>query len=117
MAELLRKLDSSKISKPEGLSKPDRAQPSVDSSGLLTQKDFYRVINPMLRAGDIVMGETGTASHGTRDLVLPTGSYYFTAVTWLSIGYMLPAALGAALARKSLNFLYPHVQMVSRWQI
>jgi pyruvate decarboxylase len=100
VTELLQQLDNSKISKLEGLSKLDRTTPSVDSSDLLTQKDFYRVINPMLRPGDIVMGETGTASHGTRDLVLPSGSYYFTAVTWLSIGYMLPAALGAALARE-----------------
>jgi pyruvate decarboxylase len=100
VAELLQQLDTSNILKPEGPSALDRTQPSVETSGLLTQKDFYRVINPMLRPGDIVMGETGTASHGSRDLVLPTGSYYFTAVTWLSIGYMLPAALGAALARK-----------------
>jgi pyruvate decarboxylase len=100
VAELLQQLDSSKISRPEGPSKPDRTTPTVEQSDLLTQKDFYRVINPLLRPGDIVMGETGTASHGSRDLVLPSGSYYFTAVTWLSIGYMLPAALGAALARK-----------------
>lgn len=105
VAELLEKLDSSKISRPEGPSIPDRAQPSIESSGSLTQKDFYRVINSMLKPGDIVMGETGTASHGSRDLVLPTGSYYFTAVTWLSIGYMLPAALGAALARKFVPLL------------
>ncbi|KAH0181968.1 pyruvate decarboxylase, partial [Aureobasidium melanogenum] len=79
---------------------PSKVTPFVESSGSLTQKDFYRVINPMLKPGDIVMGETGTASHGTRDLVLPSGSYYFTAVTWLSIGYMLPAALGASLAQR-----------------
>jgi pyruvate decarboxylase len=107
VAELLKQLDISKLSKPEGPSTLDRTQPSVESSESLTQKDFYRVINPMLRPGDIVMGETGTASHGSRDLVLPSGSYYFTAVTWLSIGYMLPAALGAALARKSLSVPLP----------
>ncbi|KAH0356835.1 pyruvate decarboxylase, partial [Aureobasidium melanogenum] len=100
VAMLLEQLDHSKISKPEAMSKPSKVTSSVESSGSLTQKDFYRVINPMLKPGDIVMGETGTASHGTRDLVLPSGSYYFTAVTWLSIGYMLPAALGASLAQR-----------------
>jgi len=100
VADLLLQLDISKLSRPEGPSKPDRTTPTVQQSDTLTQKDFYRVINPMLRPGDIVMGETGTASHGSRDLVLPSGSYYFTAVTWLSIGYMLPAALGAALAQR-----------------
>ncbi|KAI4747268.1 pyruvate decarboxylase [Aureobasidium sp. EXF-12298] len=97
---LLEQLDHSKISKPEAPPKPSKVTPSVESSGSLTQKDFYRVINPILKSGDIVMGETGTASHGTRDLVLPSGSYYFTAVTWLSIGYMLPATLGASLAQR-----------------
>ncbi|KAH0424340.1 pyruvate decarboxylase, partial [Aureobasidium melanogenum] len=97
---LLEQLDHSKISKSEAAPEPSKVTPFVESSGSLTQKDFYRVINPMLKPGDIVMGETGTASHGTRDLVLPSGSYYFTAVTWLSIGYMLPAALGASLAQR-----------------
>ncbi|KAI4731567.1 pyruvate decarboxylase [Aureobasidium sp. EXF-10728] len=100
VALLLQQLDRSKISKPESPSRPSQTRPSVESSGLLTQKDFYRFVNPMLKPGDIVMGETGTASHGSRDLVLPAGSCYFTAVTWLSIGYMLPAALGAAIAQR-----------------
>ncbi|KAI5272240.1 pyruvate decarboxylase [Aureobasidium subglaciale] len=100
VARLLKQLDRSKVSGPVGPSKENSAPPSVESLALPTQKDFYRVINPLLKPGDIVMGETGTASHGTRDLVLPSGSYYFTAVTWLSIGYMLPAALGAALAQR-----------------
>ncbi|CAD0106704.1 unnamed protein product [Aureobasidium uvarum] len=100
IALLLQQLDRSKISKPESPSKPSQTRPSIEPSGLLTQKDFYRFVNPMLKPGDIVMGETGTASHGSRDLELPAGSYYFTAVTWLSIGYMLPAALGAAIAQR-----------------
>ncbi|THZ36617.1 pyruvate decarboxylase [Aureobasidium pullulans] len=100
VAELLKQLDRSKLSRPETPSNSGPAQPSTEPSGLLTQKDFYRFINPLLKPGDIVMGETGTASHGTRDLILPTGSVYFTAVTWLSIGYMLPAALGAAMAQR-----------------
>ncbi|KAI5248797.1 pyruvate decarboxylase [Aureobasidium subglaciale] len=103
VASLLKQLDRSKISKPAGPSKENSAPLSVENQALPTQKDFYRIINPLLKPGDIVMGETGTASHGTRDLVLPSGSYYFTAVTWLSIGYMLPAALGAAMAQRDSN--------------
>lgn len=120
VAELLQQLDSSKISRPEGPSKPDRTTPTIEQSDLLTQKDFYRMINPLLRPGDIVMGETGTASHGSRDLVLPSGSYYFTAVTWLSIGYMLPAALGAALARKCFctsSRLLPETNFILRTRL
>jgi len=48
------------------------------------------------------MGETGTAGYGTRDLIFPRHTRYFAPVTWLSIGYMLPAALGAAIAQREL---------------
>jgi pyruvate decarboxylase len=100
IADVLQQLNRKKIAKVEGPSEPEPYQLSTEQSGALSQKDFYRFINPLLQPGDIVMGETGTASHGTRDLLLPTGSLYFTAVTWLSIGYMLPAAFGAAMAQR-----------------
>ena len=48
------------------------------------------------------MAETGTAGYGARHIPLPSHAKYFGPVTWLSIGYMLPAAQGAALAQKEL---------------
>lgn len=105
LSEVLKQVDRSKLTKCEGPPKPEVQSLSIEPSGKLTQKDFYRYVNPLLQPGDIVLGETGTAAHGTRDMLLPQGSLYFTAVTWLSIGYMLPATLGAALAqRESDNY-------------
>ncbi|KAJ5377359.1 pyruvate decarboxylase [Penicillium cataractarum] len=60
-------------------------------------------VNRLFRPGDLILTETGTSSHGGRLFKLPPGSRLFGAVTWLSIGYMLPATLGAALARRELS--------------
>ncbi|KAL4962741.1 thiamine pyrophosphate enzyme [Aspergillus stella-maris] len=43
---------------------------------------------------------TGTAGYGVREMPLPKDVRVFTLVTWLLIGYMLPAAQGAALAQQ-----------------
>ncbi|VUC29054.1 unnamed protein product [Clonostachys rosea] len=74
----------------------------LDKSLPLTQKHFYHYINPIFHQGDIILAETGTAAHGCRQFKLPPKSRLFTAVTWLSIGYMVPAALGAALAQREI---------------
>ena len=74
---------------------------------LIDQKDFYTTLSRsgLFRSGDNIMAETGTASNGSRDFLLPKGALLFNAVTWLSIGYMLPAALGVSLARSSRTIL------------
>jgi pyruvate decarboxylase len=75
---------------------------SLSSDQTITQNKMWRVFSDFLRPGDIVMGETGTASYGIQELRLASDSRAFAAVTWLSIGYMLPAAQGAALAQREL---------------
>lgn len=59
-----------------------------------------------LRPGDILMGETGTSGYGVREMRTPPNVRIFTPVTWLSIGYMLPAAQGAALAQRQMREPY-----------
>jgi pyruvate decarboxylase len=56
-----------------------------------------------IRPGDIVMGESGTAGFAVREMRIPKNVQVFVPVTWLSIGYMLPAAQGAALAQRELD--------------
>ncbi|RAH82461.1 pyruvate decarboxylase [Aspergillus japonicus CBS 114.51] len=68
----------------------------------ITQNHLWRLLAGYLRPGDIVLGETGTAGYGVREMALPRHSRVFTPVTWLSIGYMLPASQGAALAQREL---------------
>lgn len=68
----------------------------------VAQDRLWHVIGNILRPGDILMGETGTSAYGVRSTPLPQNTRLFTSVTWLSIGYMLPAAQGAALAQQEL---------------
>lgn len=68
----------------------------------ITQEKLWRLFANFLRPGDVVLGETGTAGYGVREMSLPKHTRVFTPVTWLSIGYMLPATQGAALAQEEL---------------
>ncbi|RDW72909.1 pyruvate decarboxylase [Coleophoma cylindrospora] len=81
---------------PQGLVRSTVLTPG---DGPLTQKEFYLRLSPFVRPGDVVLGETGTAGYGTREFALPRDTWYMGPVTWLSIGQMLPAAQGAALAQ------------------
>ncbi|KAJ2982462.1 hypothetical protein NQ176_g1380 [Zarea fungicola] len=74
----------------------------VPADAPLTHDRLWKVVGNFLRPGDILMGETGTSSYGSRIVPLPLHARYFTHVTWLSIGYMLPAAQGAAMATQEL---------------
>ncbi|KAJ5717281.1 pyruvate decarboxylase [Penicillium malachiteum] len=111
LSRLLGALDVKRIPKVEGPPRSPAASDQVDHDpqGPLIQKSFWRFVNRLFRTGDLILTETGTASHGGRHFKLPSGSRLFGAVTWLSIGYMLPATLGAALAntiiKESLNVI------------
>lgn len=69
----------------------------------LTQRSLFSLLQGYLRPGDVILGETGTAGYGARAFKLPKHSRLFNPVTWLSIGYMLPATQGAALAQRELD--------------
>lgn len=74
----------------------------VSAEEKINHSKFWRLAANILRPGDIILGETGTSGHGCRVLALPPYTRLFTPATWLSIGYMLPAAQGAALAQREL---------------
>ncbi|KAK1145366.1 hypothetical protein N8T08_004241 [Aspergillus melleus] len=104
LPRLLQSLDGSRIAGvtgPPKLSHTDLATLNLD--GPITQKTFYDFVNPLFRPEDLILTETGTASHGGREFQLPRDTRLFGAVTWLSIGYMLPATLGAAIAKRELK--------------
>lgn len=98
-------IDAHRIAQPTKMSKITEI--SIRQDDLINQKDFYKTLSRsgLFRSGDNIMAETGTASNGSRDFRLPKDALLFNAVTWLSIGYMLPAALGVSLARSSRTIL------------
>lgn len=102
--ELLKALDSGRIPKVTGPPKSTTStKEDLDPSGIITQKHFWRVANGLFRENDLVLAETGTSSHGGYTFDLPPKSRFFGSVTWLSIGYMLPATLGATIAQRELT--------------
>jgi pyruvate decarboxylase len=76
--------------------------PDVPKEQGIAHDKLWRLFENFIRPGDIVMGETGTAGFGVREMRTPENVRVFVPVTWLSIGYMLPAAQGAALAQREL---------------
>ena len=103
LTQLINALEDARIPKPTGPPKPAASTDALNPSDPITQKHFWRIANSLLREGDLVLGETGTASYGVRSFTLPSNTQLFGAVTWLSIGYMLPATFGAALAQRELR--------------
>ncbi|RSL56381.1 hypothetical protein CEP54_008841 [Fusarium duplospermum] len=76
--------------------------PDKPTDEILAQDKLWKTLANVIEPGDIIMGETGTAGFGVREMAIPKHTRVFTPVTWLSIGYMLPGAQGAALAQKEL---------------
>jgi TPP-dependent 2-oxoacid decarboxylase len=66
--------------------------------GRLTQHDLWSSIQRLLQPGDLVFADQGTAVHGAVQLSLPSGARVLSQPLWASIGWAVPAALGAALA-------------------
>ncbi|KAI0441252.1 thiamine diphosphate-binding protein [Xylaria telfairii] len=106
VAQILEKLDSTRVKAYTPSADLSRPQVNSYSEALkhqpVTQASFWPMASKLVQAGDIILGETGSAGHGCRDFQLPKHVRTFVPVTWLSIGYMLGAAQGAALAQREL---------------
>lgn len=70
---------------------PPRDQP-------LTQKMVWDRLCLALTPGNVVLADQGTSFYGMADHRLPQGVTFIGQPLWGSIGYTLPAALGAAVA-------------------
>jgi indolepyruvate decarboxylase len=71
---------------------------SVQVPAELRHAEFWPAVQRFLRPGDIVIAEQGTAFFGAQSMRLPSGVTYIGQPLWGSIGYTLPAALGAQIA-------------------
>lgn len=72
------------------------------SDGKIDQMTFWVRISEFLRPNDIILTESGTASSGGQDLILPSGAILINSAIWISIGYTLAASVGVALAQRDL---------------
>jgi TPP-dependent 2-oxoacid decarboxylase len=70
---------------------PGRDQP-------LTQKALWDRLSAALTPGNIVLADQGTSFYGMAGHRLPSGVTFIGQPLWASIGYTLPATLGAGMA-------------------
>lgn len=77
---------------------PEVATPEPASGEVITEEFFFNRVQGMLRENDVFIAETGTAGQNTVGLTLPTPVRYINQSSWGSIGYALPALLGALAA-------------------
>lgn len=104
LRKILDRLDKKKLASAEPY--PDLGVPTQELKALpptvpedaIDQATFWQRISTFFRSGDIILTETGTPSMGGREFVLPPRTKLINSSIWLSIGYMLGAAQGAALA-------------------
>ncbi|MCP1197500.1 thiamine pyrophosphate-binding protein [Acetobacter senegalensis] len=74
----------------------------------LTHASLWACIEDFLDENDIVVTDTGTAFSGLMSVKIPQRSTVISQPTWASLGYALPAALGASVAaqgRRVVAFL------------
>jgi len=64
----------------------------------LTQKALWDRLSAALTPGNIVLADQGTSFYGMAGHRLPSGVTFIGQPLWASIGYTLPATLGAGLA-------------------
>jgi indolepyruvate decarboxylase len=82
---------------PPPLPTPVPLRPAADDEPL-GQDALWRETAGFLRAGDIVLADQGTSFYGMAPHRLPAGVTFVGQPLWASIGYTLPALLGACTA-------------------
>ncbi|MDT7639409.1 MAG: indolepyruvate decarboxylase [Pseudonocardiales bacterium] len=99
---VLRELLTERAPLPAAASRPEPAQVSAPVSeplaGPLTQLSFWARMARFVQSGDIIAADQGTPFYGVATLPLPSGVDVVAQPLWASIGYALPAVLGAQLA-------------------
>lgn len=76
----------------------DKHQQQGDDNQQLLQKDLWHIIAASLEDSNLVFAEQGTSYFGMSEVRLPEGVTFYGQPLWGSIGYTLPASLGAAVA-------------------
>jgi alpha-keto-acid decarboxylase len=90
-----------RITSPPAASTSDDPRPDNPAHDQpLTQKILWDRLSQALTPGNVVLADQGTSFYGMAGHRLPRGVTFIGQPLWGSIGYTLPAALGAALAHR-----------------
>jgi alpha-keto-acid decarboxylase len=100
LRELLEERDTAPIASAPAAPAPAAPAPATPepTSAPLGQRALWDGVAGWLADGDLVVADQGTAFYGVGAHRLPHGVLFIGQPLWASIGYTLPAVLGAALA-------------------
>jgi TPP-dependent 2-oxoacid decarboxylase len=84
---------------------PTPLSPNAVTGRALTQDFLWAKLGSYFAAGDTIAIDTGTCSAGLRSIDLPAGVTVLHQNVWASIGWSLPALLGAQYARAGRHVL------------
>ena len=93
------------LTPPISASAPATAKPQMPPVALvapddsLTQTELWAAVTRFLTPGDIVVADQGTSFYGMGNQRLPEDVLFLGQPLWASIGYSLPALLGACIAQ------------------
>jgi alpha-keto-acid decarboxylase len=79
--------------------KPQEPPALAPAGEALSQIELWGAVTRFLTPGDIVVADQGTSFYGMGRQRLPEGVLFLGQPLWASIGYSLPALLGACLAQ------------------
>ncbi|KAG0673093.1 Pyruvate decarboxylase 1 [Pichia californica] len=89
-------------------SKFDYQSAKICPTGPLTQDYMWKKLSYFLKENDIIVTETGTSSFGILSTHFPKNVKAISQVLWGSIGFSLPAAVGAGFAADDLKKFDPN---------
>lgn len=103
LAKLVEKLDASKYKhehppKPTVIRRKNRP-----SKGDISLADLVEKVSSYLKEGDVIIPEVGTVQFASPDMKFTKNNKIITQVFYSSIGFSLPAAVGAAFAQRDIN--------------
>jgi TPP-dependent 2-oxoacid decarboxylase len=76
----------------------DQRATAASAAGPLSQQQLWGSVQDFVAPGDLIIADQGTAFYGAAGLTLPERSRLIGQPSWASIGWALPAAIGASLA-------------------
>jgi indolepyruvate decarboxylase len=78
---------------------PAASRPAArDDASPLTLAQFYARVGDLIGPRSIVVADIGAAGLGAADLLMPEDSLYLSQAFYMSVGWGVPAALGAGVA-------------------
>ena len=88
---------------PQNLPHPSiRSIDQIDENQRVSVNSFFTIVNAFLSSQTVVIADVGESLFGSIDLVIHESTEFISPAYYASVGFSIPAAIGAALAKPHL---------------